>query len=170
MDRYSVTAKFFEQAFEWSIMSYVFYPFYWGAKKRWEELYTIENNDPLFRAFLKAGLARVIVTVRPGFEEAVMYFMSTGKIWNGGEVPVIGNPLYLSVLNELRDPVYTPEETWETRVPSTLTLIQASTIALEAEGLPCYCDTGTPPDEDIVRPEVNPLTNLDVFIEGDTEA
>lgn len=170
MDSYAVTAKFFEQAFEWNIMSYNFYPFYWGSKTRWEQLYTTENSDPLFRAFLRAGFARVIVSVRPGFEESVMYFMRTGKIWNGGEVPVIGDPLYLSVLNELASPEYFVDETWETRLPSTLTVIQANTIALDAEGLPCYCDSEELPEENIVMPEVNPLTALEVFIEGDTGA
>ena len=31
-------------------------------------------------------MARVVVTVKPGFEDAVNFYMSTGKIWNGGEV------------------------------------------------------------------------------------
>lgn len=168
MDRYAVTAKFFEQAFEWNIMSYNFYPFYWGAKTRWESLYTTENEDPLFRAFLRSGMARVIVTVRPGFEEAVMYFMRTGKVWNGGEIPVIGDPLYVSLLHELSLPEYIVDETWQSRVPSTLTIIQAKSIALEAEGLPCYCDSPEAPTEEIIQPETDPFAALDVFIEGDT--
>ena len=45
------------------------------------------------RSFLQVGMARVIVTVKPGFEDAVQLFIETGLIWNGGEVPVIGDPL-----------------------------------------------------------------------------
>lgn len=144
MDQYAALVKFMEQAFEWDVMSYKFYPFYWGFKGEWQQLYQQEVSDPLFRSFLQAGMARVIVSVRPGFEEAVMYFMATGKIWNGGAVPAIGDDLYLSIVEELKNPSYYIDETWETRVPSTLTLIQAGSIALNTEGLPCDCgDTQT---------------------------
>ncbi|WP_294299323.1 hypothetical protein [uncultured Chryseobacterium sp.] len=51
---------------------------------------------------MQSGMARVIVTVRPGFEEAVRHFMATGQIWNGGEVPVIDDPLFLSIVDEMR--------------------------------------------------------------------
>lgn len=166
MDQYAGAVKFFEQAFEWNLMDYHFYPFYWANKDRWTDLYGLENEDELFRAFLRAGMARTVVTVRPGFEEAVMYYMATGLIWNGGEVPVIGDDLYLSIIDELKDPEYKLEETWETRLPSTLTVIQAKTIALDAEGLPCYCEDGVPPTENIETPAVDPLTGLDVHIDG----
>lgn len=166
MDKYAAAVKFFEQAFEWEIMDYIFYPFYWANKDKWARLYGIDNDDELFRAFLRSGMARVVVTARPGFEEAVMYYMATGLIWNGGDVPVMGDDLYLSVIEELDEPEYVLEETWETRVPSTLTVIQAKTIALEADGLPCYCDDENPPVETIGEPAVNPLTGLDVHIDG----
>lgn len=165
MDRYSAIVKFFEQAFEWDVMDYYFYPFYWANKEKWSELYAVENDDHIFRGFLQAGMARTVVTVRPGFEEAVMFYMATGYIWNGGAVPVIGDDLYLSIINELQEPEYTIEETWETRLPSTLTVIQAKTIGLDAEGLPCYCEEEEPV-ENIETPVVNPLTDLNVHIDG----
>lgn len=167
MDRYAATVKFFEQAFEWNIMDYTFYPFYWANRQNWNKLYALENDDTLFRSFLQAGMARVDVTVRPGFEEAVLFYMNTGQIWNGGDMPVIGDDLYMSIANELAGADYYVEETWETRVPSTLTVIQAKTIALEAQGLPCYCDEPAPV-ENITQPTVNPLTNLEVYIPGNT--
>ncbi|MBL7879023.1 MAG: hypothetical protein JNN23_04065, partial [Chryseobacterium gambrini] len=30
-------AKFMEQAFEWEIMDYTFYPYYWANRKSWQE-------------------------------------------------------------------------------------------------------------------------------------
>lgn len=144
MDRYAARAKFMEQAFEWELMSYSFYPFYWGDKAAWQNMYQAEVNDPLFRSFLQAGMARAIVTVRPGFEEAVMHYMATGQIWNGGQVPVIGDELYLSIVEELKNPEYYVEETWETRVPTTLTVIQAGSIGLNTQGLPCDCGDTEP--------------------------
>ncbi len=141
MDKYASVARFMEQAFEWEIMSYSFFPFYWGEKAKWNEVYTFENDDPLFRAFMQSGMARVIVTVRPGFEEAVMYYLATGQVWNGGQVPVINDPLYLSIVDELKTIEEKPEgDPWETKVPTSLTVIQNSTVGLDADGLPCDDD------------------------------
>ena len=94
LDQYTALSKFMEQAFEWEIMDYTFYPYYWADRKQWKDMYLSESVDPLFRSFLQAGMARVIVTVKPGFEDAVQFFLATGLTWNGGEIPVIGDPLY----------------------------------------------------------------------------
>ncbi|MDE5431831.1 hypothetical protein [Elizabethkingia meningoseptica] len=140
LDQYTALAKFMEQAFEWSIMDYTFYPYYWANRAHWQDLYLSDELDPLFRSFLQAGMARVIVTVNPGFEDAVQFFMNTGRIWNGGEVPVIGDPLYLSIVDELRAPQGVPQgKYWITRVPTTLTILQAKSTGLEVEdALPIF--------------------------------
>ncbi|MCL1667215.1 hypothetical protein M2T82_03975 [Elizabethkingia ursingii] len=134
LDQYAALAKFMEQAFEWDIISYNYYPYYWGDRKDWGKMYQSEDIDPLFRSFLRSGMARVVVTVRPGFEDAVQYYMVTGKIWNGGEVPVIGDPLYLSIVDELKE---TEGEkygkAWITRIPTSLTILQADSIGLKVE-------------------------------------
>lgn len=141
LETYAAKVKFFEQAFEWNLMSYFFYPFYWAEKNRWEELYNINDiDDPTFRAFLRSGMARVVLTVRPGFEEAVNWYMATGQIWNGGQVPTMDDELFVSIIEELRKPEGEVEETWESRVPTSLTVIQAGSIGLNAEGLPCNTD------------------------------
>ena len=143
LESYAARVKFFEQAFEWNLMSYHFYPFYWAEKDNWADLYNINNiDDPTFRAFLRSGMARVIVTVRPGFEEAVNWYMLTGQIWNGGQVPTLDDDLFVSIIEELRNQEGEVEETWESRVPTSLTVIQAGSIGLNAEGLPCdtACD------------------------------
>lgn len=134
LDDYAAFVKFMEQAFEWDIMSYNFYPYYWGAREGWANLYQYENNDPLFRSFMQAGMARVIVTIRPGFEEAVSYYMQTGQIWNGGEVPVIEDKLFLSIVDELRQPEGQKEgKAWATRLPTALTILQADSIGLKVD-------------------------------------
>lgn len=141
LETYAAKVKFFEQAFEWNLMSYNFYPFYWADKNNWATLYnTTETDDPIFRAFLQSGMARVIVTARPGFEEAVNWYMATGQVWNGGQVPTMDDPLFISIVEELRQPEGEVEETWETRVPTSLTVIQAGSIGLNVEGLPCDDD------------------------------
>ncbi len=147
MDAYAAKAKFLEQAFEWNIMSYTFYPYYWAFKNNWKELFQSESDDPLFRNFIQAGMARVIVSVTPGFEDAVMHFMATGQVWNGGSVPVIGDPLYKSIVDELKEQEYVVEETWETTLPTSLIGLQEKGVSITTVGLPCGdgCDTGDSP-------------------------
>ena len=143
LDEYASFVKFIEQAFEWNIISYSFYPFYWGPRSGWRGKYQFdESNDPTFRAFVQAGLARVIVTVTPGFEEAVQLYLTTGKIWNGGQVPVIGDKLFRDLIADVRKPTGEPQgKAWLSRVPTSLTILQADTIGLKVEkALPCNCD------------------------------
>ncbi|WP_193553761.1 hypothetical protein [Flavobacterium silvisoli] len=143
LDDYGAFVKFIEQAFEWNIMSYSFYPYYWANRDNWKSMYQFnESDDPLFRSFMQSGMARVIVTVRPGFEEAVRFYMQTGKIWNGGEVPVIEDKLFISIVEELRETAGKKEgKAWATRVPTSLTILQANSIGLVVEkALPCNCE------------------------------
>lgn len=143
LDEYASRIKFFEQAFEWNIMSYYFYPFYTARSANWQEMYQIDNDDPIFRSFLQSGMARVILSVTPGFEEAVLYFMETGLTWNGGQVPTPGTKMYRDIVADLQMPLGTIEETWETRLPTSLTIIQAGTMGLNVEqALPCDDDCG----------------------------
>lgn len=145
LDKYTSTAKFLEQAFEWSIKDYTFYPYFWAERSQWQELYLTENVDPLFRSFLQAGMARVIVTVRPGFEEAVQYFLETGKVWMGGESPVIGDPLYMSIAAEMIEPTGIKQgKYWINRIPTTLTILQAHSTGLNVDPnqpLPIFPET-----------------------------
>ncbi|MCO6174713.1 hypothetical protein NHF50_06610 [Flavobacterium sp. NRK F10] len=135
LDDYASFVKFMEQAFEWDIMSYNFYPYYWANREEWAKMYQYDqSNDSVFRAFMQSGMARVIVTVRPGFEEAVRYYMQTGQIWNGGEVPVIEDELYLSIVDELRAPEGEKVGlAWPTRVPTSMTILQAESIGLKVD-------------------------------------
>lgn len=180
LDAYTSQVKFLEQAFEWDLMSYYFYPFYWANKEKWAELYNPEEmNDPIFRAFLQSGMARVILTVRPGFEEAVNWFIATGQVWNGGQVPTIDDPLFVSIIKELRQTEGEVEETWESRVPTSLTIIQAGSMGLNvANALPCSsdCDDNLMFDSDgepILDAEGNPIKSFvktDVLIGDSTPA
>ncbi len=56
LETYASHVKFFEQAFDWENMSYLFYPYYWAAKCDWTSLIQSEfAADPIFQAFLQAG-------------------------------------------------------------------------------------------------------------------
>lgn len=164
LDKYTAFVKFMEQAFEWENLSYYLYPYYWANKQNWTDLYQAENTDPLFRAFLQSGMARVVATVRPGFEDAVQFYLATGKIWNGGEVPVIGDELYLSIVDEMKEPKGLKEgKAWITRLPTTLNILQAESIGLKvAHALPFSTenpDDFEVPSEVITKDKFNFETN-----------
>ncbi len=142
LEQYAEFIKFFETAFHWEILSYIFYPYYYNSKCEWSELLQTKNDDPIFEAFLQSGMAKILVPVRPQFEKAVMWYLETGEIYTDENlVPETEDDRYLSLLAELQNQdEIKVEGTWKTRVPSTLTIIQSDTTYLEGEGLPC-CDS-----------------------------
>jgi hypothetical protein len=94
-------ARFFEEAFEWPEMTYLYYPYFWARRSEWFKLMSERDPDFKFNAFLQSGAARVNLAVRPGFEAAVLWYMATGEVWMGGPVPVVGDPLYVALIDEI---------------------------------------------------------------------
>ncbi len=143
LENYANFIKFFETAFQWEILSYIFYPYYYNEKCRWYELLQTKNSDPIFEAFLQSGMAKILVPIRPQFEKPVLWYLDTGEIFTECDlVPETVDDRYESLLTDLgnQDEV-TVEGTWKTRIPSTLTIIQAKSTYFEDEkGLPCECD------------------------------
>jgi hypothetical protein len=125
--------RFFENAFEWNNMTYVFYPYFWGRRARWISALHLTDPDHDFAAFLRAGAARVQVPVRPGFERAVAYFCQVGEIWEGNDVPLIGDDLYVPIVEEISEnlgkldlgiPYPEGSQPWEVTVPTSLVIVQ----------------------------------------------
>ena len=118
--------RFFEQAFEWEHIVYFFYPYFWAWKGGWKERMLMDDVDSRFADFLRAGAARVVFPVRPGFEAAVVHYLETGEIWSGGPPPDIASPLYVPIIQEIQEANGAPGgetavgESWEVRVPTTL--------------------------------------------------
>lgn len=95
--------RFFEHALEWNFMSYMLYPYFWGRKCTWEEKLGHELPHVLFSKFMQAGAARVTLSVRPGFEAYMAYYLATGKIWgNTGIPPLFGNG-FLPIHQEIKE-------------------------------------------------------------------
>jgi hypothetical protein len=141
--------RFFENAFEWNNMTYVFYPYFWGRHARWISALHLTDPDLDFAAFLRAGAARVQVPVRPGFERAVAYFSQVGEIWEGSDVPLIGDSMYVPIVEEISEnlgklddgvPYPADSQPWEVTVPTSLVVVQ------DLEEIPAIRDglTGDP--------------------------
>jgi hypothetical protein len=122
--------RFFEQAFEWEHIVYFFYPYFWGWKNGWAKRMLLDDLDPDFADFLRAGAGRVVFPVRPGFEAAVIHYLDTGEIWNGGPPPNITSSLYVPIVTEIAEADQRPGDEvpvgdpWEVSLPTTLVRIR----------------------------------------------
>ena len=96
--------RFFEQAFNWNLMTYIFYPYFWGKKCAWPDQVKEEAGDLIFEKFLQAGSCRVLVPIRDGFFDYISYFLLTGEIWGGtGTTPLPNDPHYVSLAQEIKE-------------------------------------------------------------------
>lgn len=91
--------RFIHHAIEWENMLYFLYPYFWSdpdkqigsdldrqiesgsEKEEQKDSYLgfkkyLDHPDPMHRAFLKAGCTRVVLTIRPGYEDAFMAFVN----------------------------------------------------------------------------------------------
>ncbi|WP_299211814.1 hypothetical protein [uncultured Dokdonia sp.] len=142
LQTHAETVRFFEQVFDWDLMAYTLYPYFYAAKKDWVKLFQQRNgSDPLFQAFLQAGMARVVLPIRPGFEAAANWYLETGELWTGQGMTT-DNETYLSIMEDLQSVPGEVESTWETRVPTSLTIVQAKSAILDEGGLPCFDPKG----------------------------
>ena len=131
--------QFLEQAFEWQQLSYLCYPYFWASPPAWVELMgRSDDADPFLTAFLQAGSVRVLVAVTPAHDDAVLHYLATGEPWDGGPAPVIGDPLYLPLYEELRrqqDDLANavPEgDPWTFTLPTSLVYLEGSSTPLPA--------------------------------------
>lgn len=137
--------QFFEQAFEWDNMTYRFYPYVWGRKENWKDVFPLTDTDPLFTDFLRAGAARVIVPVHPPYNETILHYTATNEIWNGGEPPTLYDPLFISIVDELKADSHAEldgelpacdvgsdypclADDWEVKLPTTLVYLQKDAV------------------------------------------
>ena len=126
--------RFFEQAFEWENLMYIFYPYFWGRRATWYQNALQTNGDALFQQFLDAGAARAVIPVRPGFEQAVMYYMMTLQPWDGGGLPSINDSTYLPIAQEIADTEGAPGDEvavgdpWEVTIPTQQMILTGGTL------------------------------------------
>jgi hypothetical protein len=95
---YGEFIKFVHQAIEWENVAYFVYPYFWSSKDR-ELRRWLKHPDFRHRDFLRGGATRVVLTIRPGFEEDFVRFVETGEF--GGELDP-QHP-YLTIAQEIRN-------------------------------------------------------------------
>jgi hypothetical protein len=88
--------KLLHHAIEWDNMLYFLYPYFWSYPSRWEFKKYLNHPDPMHRVFLKSGSARVVLTIRPGFEKAFVSFLESGTF-----APLAADHPYFKITEEM---------------------------------------------------------------------
>lgn len=91
--------RFVNQAIEWENVVSFLYSYFWDVPQSWPFVRDLRHPDPTRQAFLRAGSARVVLTVRKGWESRWMRFVEDGTLLAQGEHPVTGP--YLSIAQEI---------------------------------------------------------------------
>jgi hypothetical protein len=95
---YQEMVKFLHQAIEWENLLYLMYPYFWDIPIAWDFVRTLQHPDPTREQFLRAGSARVVLTIRPGYEGDFAAFVDKGDL----SVVLNGDHPYLTIGNELQ--------------------------------------------------------------------
>lgn len=129
-------SRFFETAFEWTQIVYVLYPYFWAnPDKTWLRSLNLKLDDPKHEEFLKSGVARVVVPVRPEFQLAILEYLHNGVLWDGEDPDDIDweHSMYVEPAieimerqGELRQDPITKDE-WEYELPTNHRVITNGT-------------------------------------------
>ena len=82
---YGEYIKFVHDSIDWDKMLIILYPYFWGSTAAHAEKLYLHHADGSHREFLRAGAARVILAIKPGYENDVVALLDQGKL--GGLAP-----------------------------------------------------------------------------------
>jgi hypothetical protein len=89
--------KFIHEAIEWENVLFFVYPYFWDSPRNHALKLFLKHPDDQHQQFLRGGAARVVLTVRPGFEESFTRLFETADP-NGNLDP---NHPYLTIAQEI---------------------------------------------------------------------
>jgi hypothetical protein len=85
---YGEYIKFVHSAIDWDNVVVFLYPYFWDTFWHQADKLFLDHPDPIHREFLRAGAARVVLAVRPGFEAELVSLLDQGQLGtlaNGGQ-------------------------------------------------------------------------------------
>jgi hypothetical protein len=92
--------NFINQAIDWDNVIYFLYSYFWDVPQSWDFIRKLQHPDATRQAFLRAGSARVVLTVRKGWEVAWAYFVECGSTSLPSPLP--SHP-YLTIAQQIQD-------------------------------------------------------------------
>lgn len=91
--------KYIHNAIEWENVIFFSFPYFWDRLQNWQYKRFLMHPDSIHRDFLRAGCARVVLPVRPGFETSFAMLMETGD----GNAPPDTTYPYVTIGEEIRN-------------------------------------------------------------------
>ncbi|MEU6665096.1 hypothetical protein [Streptomyces sp. NPDC046727] len=89
--------RFINQAIEWENVVTFLYSYFWDVPQSWNFIRRLRHPDANRQAFLRSGSARVVLTVRKGWEEDWVRFAEGGF----KSQPTTPNSQYLTIAREI---------------------------------------------------------------------
>ena len=95
---------FWERAFDWNLMSFMFYDYFWNDLCKWPDKFYPGHPDFMFNAFLRAGFMRVMIPAGIGMDEDVLWYIKTKEKWGKKQdyPRDPGDPRWVNVIEELK--------------------------------------------------------------------
>ena len=90
--------KYIHNAIEWENVLYFTYPYFWDDTALWHFKKFLYHPDPTHRTFLRSGAARVVLTIRPGFEPSF-----TSLVESGAFEGLPGSHPYVTIAQEIQN-------------------------------------------------------------------
>lgn len=99
-NRLQLTLDFLNNVFDFDKMTYQFLPHYLGGR---DHRMTAFQNRPtgLLGEFMRAGAVEILLPVRQNYEEALFYFLQTGLIMSGEDIPLPYDRRMLELYEEI---------------------------------------------------------------------
>lgn len=130
-----------DQALEWSEMTYTLIDDLETTSAPLRQV--VSGDGEQFTEFLQAAHVRVLLPVAPACEQALVYFLASGMVWNGEDTlaPTFDTPLedggkgppptarYLDLVDDLKSaaPMLAPtcaQDSWALTLPTTMSVLQ----------------------------------------------
>lgn len=80
VQKYEDIVRFVNQAIEWENVVTFLYSYFWDVPDSWEFVRQLKHPDANRQAFLRAGAARIVLTVRKGWEQAWVEYVEGGYL------------------------------------------------------------------------------------------
>lgn len=77
---YGEYIKFVQNAIDWDHVTVFLYPYFWDSVWNERSKLFLEHPDAVHREFLRAGAARVIIAIQPGYEKDVVPLLDQGQL------------------------------------------------------------------------------------------
>lgn len=152
-DRAGYEWYFWDRLMDWKRMSYAFFDYFWNPVCDWPARFDPDEPDALFRAFRRAGYARVLVPVSRAMHKDFLWYLATHEKWGQAGPPFSDtDPRWRNVVFELsyaNDAAMTPRE-------GTLDVVAGASVATVKDSGRYWSLAGTGvPDPALVALDLN---------------